>query len=285
MTDRHQIASQRVAICAIAKNEAPYIEEWVAFHLVQGVSRILVFDNESSDGTTELLSRLERMGSVDLIRWPGSRHDEMQRHAYLNGAQRLTGNADWVAFIDVDEFLFSSRYLPLSFEFAAFGHDVGAIAVGHQIFGSGGRTTYQADLVTTRFTKAACPDHPQSQWFKTVARPEMIDSFDSVHSIVLKAGAYQNVDHTPLRRTNLGWHPGHADRVAHGTIKLHHYMVKSREEYQWKQARFGGKGLEHRYSEDYFREHDAIGNEVVNDDLVRFSEPIRALISSWRDPT
>lgn len=89
-------------------------------------------------------------------------------------------------------------------------------------------------------------------------------------------------DGAPLRRDNPGWHPGHADRVGRGAIALFHYMVKSREVFYWKQLRFDGKELEHRYTDQFFQEHDAIGNEIENAELRRFAEPIRAMVALWR---
>jgi hypothetical protein len=64
----------------------------------------------------------------------------------------------------------------------------------------------------------------------------------------------------------------------HGAISLFFYMVKSLEEYRWKQVRFREKNLEYRYTEDFFHEHDALGNETENHELQRFAEPIRAMI-------
>jgi hypothetical protein len=205
----------------------------------------------------------------------------MQLAAYSEGAAHLNGRADWAAFIDIDEFLFSSRGQSISAELVEFGPEVGAIAVGHRIFGSSGHTIYEPELVTSRFVRCAGPEHPQGQWFKTIARPEMIESFDSAHSVVLKAGAYLLADHTPLLRDNPDWHPGHADRIGRGGISLHHYMVKSLEEYRWKQARFDQKNLEHRYTDEFFEVHDSIGSETEDYYLCRFAEPIRQMISRW----
>lgn len=273
--------STKFAICAVVKDEARYIDEWMAFHFLQGVSEILIFDNDSTDGTREKLARAAAFLPVSVVHWPSQNYDEMQLLAYREGAARLTGRADWAAFIDIDEFLFSSRSCSLPEELAKFGPETGAIAIGHRIFGSCGQKAYEPELVTIRFTRSARPDHPQSQWFKTIARPALVDNFDSAHSAVLRAGAYVLGDATPLRRDNLGWHPGHADRVGHGAICLFHYMVKSLEEYRWKQRRFEGKNLEHRYTDEFFLYHDDIGNEMENDQLRRFAEPIRAMISRW----
>jgi hypothetical protein len=114
-----------------------YVEEWVAFHFLQGVSEILIFDNESTDATREL-TRVARHVPVSVVDWPGRDYYDIQTAAYRDGVKRLTERADWVAFIDIDEFLFSSRQHSLPEELAEFGPEVGAVAVGHRIFGSGG---------------------------------------------------------------------------------------------------------------------------------------------------
>lgn len=39
---------ERLAIVAIAKNEAEYIREWVVFHKIIGVSHIYLYNNDST---------------------------------------------------------------------------------------------------------------------------------------------------------------------------------------------------------------------------------------------
>ena len=141
-----------VAICALAKDESLYVEEWIAFHLLQGIGEILIFDNSSSDGMREILNGLKSRVPVSVVDWPGDDYYNIQMGAYSEGAKRLAGRADWVAFIDIDEFLFSSHYSPLPVELAEFGSNVGAVAVGHRIFGSSGFTSFESGLVTSRFT-------------------------------------------------------------------------------------------------------------------------------------
>src|SRR5262249_58542936 len=38
-----------LAVCAIFRDEARYLAEWVSFHRVQGVERFYLYDNRSSD--------------------------------------------------------------------------------------------------------------------------------------------------------------------------------------------------------------------------------------------
>ncbi|MFG1358490.1 glycosyltransferase family 2 protein [Xanthobacter pseudotagetidis] len=53
----------KIAICAIVRDEAPYVLEWVAHHRALGFDHIFVFDNESRDGTSELLDSLSTLAS------------------------------------------------------------------------------------------------------------------------------------------------------------------------------------------------------------------------------
>jgi hypothetical protein len=49
---------ERLAIWAVVKNEDVYISGLIAFHLLQGVSDILIFDNQSTDGTMDTLAQI-----------------------------------------------------------------------------------------------------------------------------------------------------------------------------------------------------------------------------------
>jgi Glycosyl transferase family 2 len=82
------IKPPKLTICAIAKNEALYIDEWIAFHFLQGVSEILTFDNESTDGMRDILARIALHAPVGVMDWPGQNYYELQMEAYCEGAKR-----------------------------------------------------------------------------------------------------------------------------------------------------------------------------------------------------
>ena len=97
--------SIRLAIAAIFKNEAPYILEWIAFHRFVEIDHFFIADNNSDDGTTELLAALDRAGIVTHIPFPGKPDEAPQLPAYREIMRRHKNDADWFAFIDGDEFL------------------------------------------------------------------------------------------------------------------------------------------------------------------------------------
>jgi len=272
-----------VAVCAILKNEADYVEEWLAFHILQGVSSVVLYDNNSSDDTCARARSFARHVALQIVPWPDSADgfDLTQRLAYFDGARRLSGVADYVAFLDLDEFLFASDYRPLAQVLAAFPVGTAAIAVNQRVFGSAAQARSTEGLVTSRFTMAAAADHPESHWFKTIARPERILGFDTVHSVVLTSGAYVLSDGRPLPpRPD---HSGFSSLVPEGALRLNHYILKSREEFERKKLKWSGQDLSSRYTDEYFEVRDRAINAVRDERLLPFGERIQALIRSSRD--
>ena len=62
-----------LAICAIAKNEGPYFHEWIEWHRKQGVEKFYIYDNESTDGTREVLEPYIASGLADFTYFPGQK--------------------------------------------------------------------------------------------------------------------------------------------------------------------------------------------------------------------
>ena len=54
-----------LSVCAIAKNEGPYFKEWIEWHLNHGVDKFYIYDNESTDGTKNILDPYIKSGIVD----------------------------------------------------------------------------------------------------------------------------------------------------------------------------------------------------------------------------
>ena len=275
-------AEPSVAVCAIMKNEADYVEEWLAFHILQGVSRFMLYDNNSTDDSRARAKAFAQRAAIRVVPWPGrpESFDVTQRLAYSDGARRLAGVADYAAFIDLDEFLFATDYRPLGQALADFPAETAAIAVNQRVFGSASQLSASQGLVISRFTRAAAADHPEAYWFKTIARPGRIVGFDTVHSVVLGSGAYMLSDGRPLPPRP--GHPGQLNIVPDGALQLHHYILKSREEYERKKAKSADKNLKDRYTDEFFESRDRSINAVSDERLTRFAAPITEMIRRAR---
>jgi FkbM family methyltransferase len=251
-----------LAICAMVKDEGRYLAEWIAFHAVAGVTSIRLYDNGSRDETHALVARIGRRFQVDIIPWTHivNTYDVVQRSAYLDGARYFAGKADFVAFIDADEFVFCEDGCSLPAGLSRYPPDVGAVGLNQRTFGSSGLVHRTPGLVTSLFTWRASDDCPEHLFFKTIARPDRIVAFNSAHSVVLSHGHYVFSDGSGVEAS--AEHPGKAVRIQFGPLRLHHYPLKSLEEYRLKQARFGGTDLTDKYDESYFKNRLEVTNQM-----------------------
>src|SRR3954447_16807791 len=93
-----------LAVCAIFRDQARYLAEWVSFHRIQGAERFYLYDNRSTDDwQVELRPEIEA-GIVEVTHFP---FVPAKARAYEDCLRRHGDEARCIAFIDVDEFLFS----------------------------------------------------------------------------------------------------------------------------------------------------------------------------------
>jgi hypothetical protein len=93
-----------IVLTVLARDEADVIDAQVSFHLNAGVDFVIATDNNSHDGTTDVLESYARQGVLQLIHEPaeGLRQGEwVTRMARLAAAEH---GADWVINSDADEF-------------------------------------------------------------------------------------------------------------------------------------------------------------------------------------
>jgi len=99
-----------LSVCAIIKNEGPYLKEWIEFHRLVGVERFYLYDNESDDETSEVLGPYIDKGIVQLTPWPRFiGYSDPQHMAYAHCMRATFGKTFWLALIDADEFLFAPK--------------------------------------------------------------------------------------------------------------------------------------------------------------------------------
>src|SRR6476619_5855102 len=88
-----------LSVVTVFKDEAPYLDEWLGFCVLQGVEQFLLYDNGSSDNSREVLEPWINAGIVELIDWPLHWKSGSQSKAFLDALGRLRGRTKWSAFI------------------------------------------------------------------------------------------------------------------------------------------------------------------------------------------
>lgn len=251
--------SPTVAIGAIVKNEAPHLLEWIAFHRMLGITEFFIADNESTDGTTELLVRLQSQREVRFIDFPDRPEIRPQLSAYRELVKKFGNKADWIAFIDADEFLLPTEDVRNLGQFLKrFDRHVGAIAVNWAIYGSSFRKEAGDGLVVERFTGRASTGFAENHHYKSILRTSAFRAVGpNPHYFHLRPARRlvhcdgQDLVHHPDRGIGL------SSRICWAPFRLNHYVVKSREEFE-HQKKYKGSATVARPDKgwSYFDHHD-----------------------------
>lgn len=156
----------------MVKNELDVLPQVLDHLEAQGVARILVADNGSSDGTAEMLVERSRHGRVMVATDREPAYYQAVKMSLLARAA-WRGGADWVVPFDADEFWFG-RGVPLVEALRGTEGEIVTASI-YNIFPRADGTV-ALDPVPARLTKVAFRSHPftqVSQGNHTVLRPTL----------------------------------------------------------------------------------------------------------------
>ena len=91
-----------LAICAVFKNEAAYLEEWIEYHKLIGVAHFYLYNNKSDDGYLSVLKKYILDGEVTIKDLP---NEIYQGDVYKECVLQHHQDIKWLAIIDIDEFI------------------------------------------------------------------------------------------------------------------------------------------------------------------------------------
>ncbi len=213
--------SHELAVCAIFRDEAPFLDEWIAFHAGVGATHFYLYDNGSTDDFRAVLQPWRDKGFVTLIDWPGAVE---QLPAYTHCVRNAARDCRWIAFIDVDEFLFSPKTTDIRPILRQY-RDLPGVLVWQAFFGSGGQEARaDAPVTLTYRMRAAVADRTT---VKTIANPRRVYKA-GVHTFKFWGGEARD---TAARRITAGM-PAVVD-----TLRINHYWSRSLEDLAAKIAR------------------------------------------------
>jgi len=279
MTDAPAGKKQKIACCAIMKNESPYIHEWVAHYTALGFDQIFIYENDSSDRTAALLKSLDQTGFITFTSWPSLDRRSPQISAYQDAVSRT--DADWILFCDADEFLILNEHENIHEFMAPFSDEITSVCVNWRIFGSSGQESRTKGLVLERFQRSSEIDFDVNRHVKSFVRPFSITEMH-IHAPVT-SGLSVYSDGRPLAFKE--GEQGIAPEIRLEIAVINHYFTRTKEEWAVKKLRgnanrsINARDKFIRYHEGLFERHDR--NEVENISGAKYVPAIHELVSRF----
>ena len=235
-----------LAVCAIAKNEGTYFKEWIEWHRSMGVEKFYIYDNESTDGTRQVLEPYIAPGLVEYRYFPGY---HCQLAAYDDCLEKYRFEVRWLAIIDLDEFIVPIKDYAIPTFLQRF-EKFPVVEVNWLIYGSSGAKKKEEGAVMERFKCHSLPEHPLNRHVKSIVNPRRVFSVIGCHEVARISGS--SVDsHGNLIKRNFRDREPQQD-----VIRINHYAVKSYEEFKTKQSRGRARGKNKFRGDAYFTMYD-----------------------------
>ena len=245
---RHTQPRRMACVVGSARNEGPYLLEWIAYHRAIGFDHVFVYTNDNSDGSDQLLDVLASNGVVTWIRSEIGPNTLPQFRAYAHALSVLPETLDyrWTLISDLDEYL--------AYDTTRFAHlrdylswqemgQADAIALPWLIYLAGPKDLWRDAPCTERFTLR----QPNvNHHVKTIFRTNLFWSA-TAHNPYASLGlpiSYKADNGLP----HIAKPPEHNQALAHDPQATHawiaHYIFKSASDAVMKAMRGKGDRIE-----------------------------------------
>jgi glycosyl transferase family 92 len=270
--ERTQHASGRkpyLSICAIYRNEAVHLSEWIELHRLMGVERFFLYDNRSTDDHMEVLAPYVEDGIAVLHDWPMY---PGQVQAYNRCLEEHRHDSRWIAFLDLDEFLFSPTGLPVSDVLVDYERFPG-VGVNWVMFGTSGLSQTPPGLVIESHLLRG--REPWS-FIKHIVDPERVVRCNTVHAFAYEFRTAVDENQVPITLK-----AGRTQFTSVARLRINHYYLRSEAEGRVKLATPKPDGGGPR--EFDFETLDRELSEQRDEAILRYASALQAALAKTRD--
>ena len=221
----------KISAACIINNEARFLKEWLDFHILVGVEHFFLFNNQSTDDYLEVIAPYIKKGIVDIINWntgetSGDAWIHFEAEALSSALRLARGRSKWLALIDTDEYLFPTQGESLTDTLLEF-EPYGSVSVRYTVFGTSSVQHIPKDKLLIESLTKSCVDTSQhNKLFKSIVRPEFVDSCINSHYCELMPG-FMNIteDFEPLNPQTIA-------KIENKKFSLNHYWSRDLDYFQ-----------------------------------------------------
>ena len=209
------------------QNEAPYLEEWIAYHLRLGFDHIYLTNDASEDHYLPVVQPFIDKGLVSLEQARQDRNffdrEEWHKNQML---RRARGRYTWVAFLDVDEFIFAPDHNLR--QWLRERQNISGLVLNWMLFGTSGVERLQpGERLTTTLNRRFPEAHQEHYQVKSLVQPH--------RGFIFFNNNPHYPQYSPLARLR---HPGgqrfHPARplIQRRPLSINHYWYRTEEFYR-----------------------------------------------------
>lgn len=237
-----------LTILAIFQNEAPYLKEWIDYHLKVGVEHFVLYNHYSDDNYQEVLSPYVQSGVVELRNCTMREFPKVQILSYREGIYIEKNRSKWLALIDIDEFIVPKVHNTITSFLQNYEYQtVAGLVVNWQLFGTSGIKSLNGISLlrnlTWKFPSYFDSDWSSNKFIKSIIRPDRIDENSSDYHcgnhVFMPLQGYYLVNSNHNRQYVVC----KIDTVTIDQIQLNHYWFRDEDWfYEYKIRRREGVG-------------------------------------------
>lgn len=248
----------KVSVCAIFKNEALYLKEWIEYHKIIGIQHFYLYNNNSEDNYEEVLKPYIEKGLVTLIPWP---HNQAQMEAYKDGIKKFSFESEWITFIDIDEFIVPVFENNIYDVLKPFQKNRPVVIAYWKMFGTSGKISRNTNnLVTEDFTISWNKFSDMGKIFYNTAYS--LD-YSEIHNKTIHHYSWGKLKNVLLPPVNIfdricmyGQNPVPKNVSNSFPLQINHYFTKTYDEYKQKKAKGDVYFKINPHDEEYFFMHE-----------------------------
>ena len=266
----------KLAVVSIQRNRGKWLKEWILFHHLVGVSNFYIYLHKCTDNSKEILLALSSNIDIKIHLVSDDLH-QPQLASFNHAYQSYSNKADWLAFIDGDEFLYPTQSDSLIDVLETYQYaDISALGVYWQCFGSNGHIEDPDGLIISDYTKRAPLTFESNSHIKSIVR-----GFQGKHC---QAGPNSHIFNTILGTFDELLRPvqfgltSYAPSYQH--ICINHYACQSYDFYKTFKMNSGAAdaGANLIRPETWWTSYDRNDDEEKN--ILRFEKKLQKLITA-----
>lgn len=229
----------KLSIMAIFKNEELYLEEWLQYHIKEGINHFYLYSNDKNMEKYNFLDKYQ--DKITIIPWINvkiKKHSTVQRDAYTHCIKNYINECDFLLMLDIDEFLVSllknKKVIDIVNKFDK--NKVKAVNLQRYNFGANGHIKKPYGRVMHNYKKheKICSS------YKAIANSKYINTtrrYYGVHDHPYKKmdgiifNSYFKYEEDDKNDIYIGPNKCNKNSVNEIPLVINHYYTKSQEEY------------------------------------------------------